>query len=98
MEEGRILEIITSFGVTGVLLLWLWDVRRQLDAARKDLESRTQDYIDLLTEIKLSRPVRELRLESDDKPTRPLRSGLSDDDRSRLLAAREEYERGSGLD
>ena len=69
---------------------------KEIARLRQERDKSNQDYIDLLTEIKVNRPVRELRYDGDDRPTRPLRSGLTDQERQRLIEAQDEEIRRRG--
>lgn len=53
----EILQFITSFGVGGVLLLWLWDVRSQL---REERANHQQTRLELKEALKDCNRDREL--------------------------------------
>lgn len=103
VEQG--LKLIEQFGAISVLFMWLVWLIRQNDALKKEHQAEVtrirqerdksvQDYIDLLTEIKVNRPVREIRYDDDDRPTKRLSSGTID--RERLREAQEEESRRRG--
>lgn len=96
------LKLIEQFGALAVLFMWLVYLIRQNDGLKKDHQAELtrlrserdkayQDYIDLLTEIKVNRPVRELRYDDDERPTKRLAGNSID--RERLREAQEEVER-----
>src|ERR1051325_9116243 len=102
------LKLIEQFGALAVMFMWLVWLIRALDTQKKEYQAEVQrirqerdksvqDYIDLLTEIKVNRPVRELRYDGDDRPTRPLRNMLTDQERQRLIdaSAEEDARRGN---
>lgn len=102
------LTLIEQFGAIAVLFMWLvWLIRANaalkiehqadLVRVRNERDKAYQDYIDLLTEIKVNRPTREVRYE-EDRPTRPLRSSLTPEERQRLIDAQERMDTGFGAD
>lgn len=46
--QNEVFALITSFGATGVMFLWLWDVRAALKAERDQHEQTRQRLIDAL--------------------------------------------------
>lgn len=100
------LTLIEQFGAIAVLFMWLvWLIRHnnalklehqaEIMRLRQERDKANQDYIDLLTEIKVNRPVREIRFEDDERPTKRFPGGI---DRDRLREAQEEEARRRGQD
>lgn len=103
------LKLIEQFGALAVLFMWLVWLIRALDALKKEHQAELirlraerdkayQDYIDLLTEIKVNRPIREIRYDDDDRPTKRLAGGSIDRERLRDAQEEEIRRREAGAD
>lgn len=52
MDANQALQLITSFGVTGVMFLWLWDVRGQIKEERAAHERTRQKLEEALKDCR----------------------------------------------
>lgn len=56
----EIIQFVTSFGVCGVLMLWLWDVRAQLREERSAHQQTRQELKDALKDCNRDEDTRRL--------------------------------------